>query len=439
MKHASCRRLTALFLASILLVAALPSASAAALERGSRGEHVLELKQRMFELGYFTSSNFSNEYNGTTADRVRRLQKMNGLAQTGRVTEELWSLIFSDACIAADGTAAPDPRPTAAAEAAETPDVEESTGGEPPAADRSAPLDVPGAPERDSSGFLTEDTEFAVQDMENGFWAYLSDTLQVVIHRRRDPQEKVIWFECDIRTTGDERMTSLQSEKNKWLAPRAIARANQAVLAFSDDFFDYRQYNKMPVGIVIRNGRIISNKTKKPTVGGFPKLENMAYFADGTLKCYDALAHTAQEYLDMGCTDVLAFGPILVTDGHLGEHMHEDPAEAKKENYYHYREPRLALGMVGPGHYIVLNVTGRTSKAKGAIPGVTETSASNGVYLDWVALKMLELGATEAINLDGGWTISLCFLGESLNMKYTSSRKTRHMMSFGTSELAATD
>ena len=52
---------------------------------------------------------------------------------------------------------------------------------------------------------------------------------------------------------------------------------------------------------------------------------------------------------------------------------------------------------------------------------------------------MLELGATEAINLDGGWTTSLCFLGESLNMKYSSSRKTRWMMGFGVSELCAQD
>ena len=110
-------------------------------------------------------------------------------------------------------------------------------------------------------------------------------------------------------------------------------------------------------------------------------------------------------------------------------------ADGVKENYYHYREPRMALGMVEPGHYIVLDVTGRTYNRKAAIPGVSETSTSNGVYLDWAALKMLELGATEAINLDGGWTTSLCFLGESLNMKYTSSRKTTHLMSFGTSEL----
>lgn len=427
------RKLCAALLIAALLVTSVPLVTADVLDRGDRNERVLQLKQRMYELGYFTSQKFSNEYNGTTAERVSQLQKNNGLKATGEVDDELWTLIFSDYCVAADGTAAATMPPAPAATPA--PEAEEPAA----ARDVSAPLEVPGAPERDEKGFLTEDTEFAVQDMENGFWAYLSDTLQVVIHRKRDAKEKVIWFECDIRTGEGERMTSLESEGKKWLAPRAIARANKAVLAFSDDFHDYRQYNKMAVGMVIRDGKIISNKTKKPRQGGFPKLENMAYFPDGTLKCYAAQEHTAEEFLEMGATDVLAFGPILVTDGHLGEHMKETEAEAKKENYYHYREPRMVLGMVEPGHYIVLDITGRTYNRKATIPGVSETSTSNGVYLDWAALKMLELGATEAMNLDGGWTTSLCFLGESLNMKFTSSRKTKHLMSFGVSELTAQD
>ena len=95
--------------------------------------------------------------------------------------------------------------------------------------------------------------------------------------------------------------------------------------------------------------------------------------------------------------------------------------------------------MVEPGHYIVVNVTGRYKDKRAAIPGATVKGSKNGVYLDWVALKMLELGATEALNLDGGWTTSLCFMGESLNMKHTSSRKTRYMMAFGESEQVSKD
>ena len=60
---------------------------------------------------------------------------------------------------------------------------------------------------------------------------------------------------------------------------------------------------------------------------------------------------------------------------------------------------------------------------------------SKGVYLDWLAWKMLELGAQEALNLDGGGTVALVFMGESINVKATASRNTSHLMSFGTSDL----
>ena len=427
------RRLLSVLLAVFLTVAVLPPANAASLQPGDSGDQVLQLKQRMFELGYFNSDQFSSKYNDTTAERVRRLQKNNGLTQTGKVTEELWDLIFSDRCVAADGTvrtsADPEPAAVSADEAADQPSVP---------ADVSAPLDVPGAPERDGRGFLTEKTEFAVQDVENGFWAYLSETLQVVIHRYWDSAEKVYWFACDIRTAGEERIRSLYSG-GRYLYPRSLARANRAVLAFNDDNHDYRKNKNIPVGIVIRNGTVLSSKTKKPSQGGFPKLEVLACFSDSSMKCYNTLDHTAQEFLDMGAEQVIAFGPILVTDGHLGEHMHETEEEARKEGYYHYREPRIALGMVEPGHYIVIDVTGKYMYKRAQVPGTVTKGNSTGVYLDWLALKMLELGASEAINLDGSWTTSLCFLGESLNMKYSSSRKARYLLSFGVSDLTAKD
>ena len=415
------RMIHGLLIALLLLAVTGCAARAATLERGSRGGDVLCLKQRLYELGYFSTDKFSDEYNGTTAERVRQLQKMNGLKQTGSVSEALWTLIFSDSCIDAKGRArvmpTPAPSPT-------------------PAPDRRLPIDVPGAPDRDEKGFLTQDTEFAVRDMENGFWAYLSDTLQVVVRRQRDTKERLVWFECDIRTGEGERMRALLTADGKWRLPRDIARGEQAVLAFSDDFHAYRRYNKYVMGIVIRNGEIVSAKTKRPTQSGFPKLENMAYLADGSLKCYNAQDHTAEEYLAMGATDVLAFGPILVTNGQLGEKMRATEKEAEKLDYYHYREPRMALGMVEPGHYIVLCVTGRTNIRKSMVPGINELNVSRGVYLDWLALKMLELGATEALNLDGGYSTSLCFLGESLNISYGASRKTTHLMGFGASGLA---
>ena len=201
----------------------------------------------------------------------------------------------------------------------------------------------------------------------------------------------------------------------KFYAPRKIARDNRVVLGFTDDFFGYRVRNKMSPGIIVRNRQILSEKTKKPTSSGFPKLETLVSFADGSMKCFNAQDHTAQEYIDMGAVDVLAFGPILVSGGQPGEHVTDN-------SYYHYREPRCALGMVEPGHYVILTVKGRCKDSKGA-------------YLSWLAQRMISLGVQEALNLDGGGTVQLVFMGELLPTTGNGGRNMTSLLGFGTSEL----
>lgn len=398
----------------LTLLFALPaSAEYRTLQQGDSGEDVLALKMRMYELGYFTGTNFSREYNKITAERVKRLQKANGLSETGIATAELQELVFSDEVKAADGR-------TAAERAEETLSPQktkkQTATPKPTRTPRPtvAPVTQPETPERNAEGFLTEDTEYVFQDEKDGHWLYLSDTLQVEIKRYTDPNEPLIWFETDIKVTGEERMQSLLTGK-KYYSPVKIARENQSVLAFTDDFFGYRVRQKQVQGILIRSGTILSDKTKREGAGGFPKLETLAYFADGSMKCYNANDHTAQEYADMGATDVLAFGPILVTNGELGEHMTD-------KTYYHYREPRCALGMVEPNHYLLLVVKGRSDDSKGA-------------YLDWLAEKMLALGAQEALNLDGGGTVALVFMGDLLNVKTNKLRNVTSLLSFGSSAL----
>ena len=98
------KKLTGALLALIILLTIM-SASAAEefpIRLGDRGDQVMALKERMYELGYFSSRKFDVKYNETTAERVSQLQKHNGLTETGEVDEELWALIFSDECLAAD-------------------------------------------------------------------------------------------------------------------------------------------------------------------------------------------------------------------------------------------------------------------------------------------------------------------------------------------------
>ena len=73
-------------------------------------------------------------------------------------------------------------------------------------------------------------------------------------------------------------------------------------------------------------------------------------------------------------------------------------------------EPRQALGMIEPGHYLLLSVQGRTKESKGTM-------------LQRVAEMMREKGVTQALNLDGGNTMALIFRGRMLNKLATYKRK----------------
>lgn len=73
------------------------------LEVGSKGDVVVRLKQRMYELGYFQSVTQNRTYTATTAEYVKEFQRVNGLAQTGTMSpiEQLW--FYSDFAIPLKG------------------------------------------------------------------------------------------------------------------------------------------------------------------------------------------------------------------------------------------------------------------------------------------------------------------------------------------------
>ena len=132
------------------------------------------------------------------------------------------------------------------------------------------------------------------------------------------------------------------------------------------------------------------------------------------MKAFISDAHTADEYLAMGARHVLSFGPMLVAQGELVDYV-------MSPKYYPYHEPRLAIGMIEPYHYMILAVEGREDGSKGA-------------KLDWMAEKMKELGCTEALNLDGGGTAALMFMGEVLNRSDKDMRSVSTLIGFGQSE-----
>ena len=348
------------------------------LKVGDSGEDVIALKTRMYELGYFSTDQFSDEFNKITRDRLKELQKKNKLKADGIATPEVQALIFSDDCLPKNGKAAKK--------------LSSSTP---------APAVYDTMPELDEDGYLPTGLDpYVLADRDNGIWIYISQDIHLEIRQHSGTTEFGVnlWLEAILRLKDPSRLISMVSggkkPGNALVQPQTLTKTyGEPIFAFNDDFFGYRVRYKQKAGVIIRDGIILYDQPKTSKATSFPPLDIMAVFSDGTMKTFDSDEHTAQEYIDMGVRDTYAFGPVLVRDGQIVE-------EAAKWGVK--RAPRLALGMTADGSIVVVDALGRRNDAR-------------GVSVGWMAEKMHELGCTEALNLDGGNTTCMLFMGDMIN------------------------
>ena len=292
-----------------------------------------------------------------------------------------------------------------------------------------AAVTEPGAfPVLNEEGFL-DVGEFVYANADAGVWRYVDDRLKVEIYRCHGKNAKgsnLLWYEAEVWSRDGETWQLFTNNPGKHMSgnawPYIVARKNQTVLAINTDFAQHRYPKKdKNVGIVIRNGRIFSDKTKTTTNKAWPPLDVLALYPDGRMEIYESSDKTAQEYLDMGVTSTLCFGPWLIRDGQLNT---EEFATMNLGN-----NPRTAIGMVEPGHYFAMMLEGR------------DKTRSVGAFLDFLAQRMYEKGCTLAFNLDGGETSCMLFMGEQISAvgdssnKLGSARKTTEILGIGVSEL----
>ena len=291
----------------------------------------------------------------------------------------------------------------------------------------------------DSRGFLT------VEDAENGLWQYASRDLAVTVTRTREKPLKGssrireycvadIW--CSeaspmgaIMTEPFARFGGTKVSGKRQDDPQKLIDGQSSVLAFSDDMYGLRimEVSKKKTkydyhGVVIRYGEVKAEKTRKSPKEGekdkriWPNLDTLAVYADGSMKTFVSDAKTAEEYLADGAVHVFAFGPWLLSGGEVNPDL-------RKESYYPGSEPRLAIGMVEPWHYIVIAGVGRP------------TDKYAGLKLLWMAEKLQEYGCTEALNLDGGDTVVMAFNNRIILQGDTKSKRNiGSLIAFGLQE-----
>jgi exopolysaccharide biosynthesis protein len=169
--------------------------------------------------------------------------------------------------------------------------------------------------------------------------------------------------------------------------PSAMAERAGAVAAINGDYYGFRT-----TGIEIRNGATFRDKGAR---------QGLVIGKDGTFRLYDETSTHAAELLAAGAWHTLSFGPGLVDGGAVlsGIDRLEIDTNVGNHSIQGY-QPRTAIGMIAPGHVVLVVVDGRSS------------GYSRGMTLPELAQTMKGLGCQIAYNLDGGGSSALWFNGD---------------------------
>lgn len=268
------------------------------------------------------------------------------------------------------------------------------------------------APALTSDGFIPEDAEseyYLVIDDEAGEWTYIDRDMFINIRRFKDVVEKkrdLIWYESEIKLTNGAKFVTQHANPEeigrRFMMAEKFAKQIQSIYAISDDFYGFRVYQERIPGVIIQNGKILANDSLKEPHWSLPTYDLIALYPDGSMKTYLAGSIDAEALLAQGVTDTWCFGPVLLSEGQIGAQV--------LEKRFEYANPRQTIGMIEPNHYLIMTIEGRNKN-------------SDGVGLIWTAERMRELGCSEALNLDGGNSVKLVFMGELINSNRTYNKK----------------
>lgn len=254
-------------------------------------------------------------------------------------------------------------------------------------------------PQPGENGFMAEGSDpVYYKNHADGYWLYISATERIEITRYVQTKPSMIYYIADIRFAPGHslviRSVNDQYPGNRELEPARLAAQVRAVYAQNTDYYQYRAKNDQYPGHVVRNGRVLYSRSLTKRYIRLPNLATMGLYPDGHAEVNEAYEKTAQEYVDDGAADVMAFGPILIRDGEI-----QDVAQGTYES----KAPRSCLGWIEQGHFVGLLVEGRRKNSAGAT-------------LRTCAQLLYEQGCIGALNLDGGGTAAMLFMGESVQI-----------------------
>ena len=169
------------------------------------------------------------------------------------------------------------------------------------------------------------------------------------------------------------------------------AANNKAILAVNGDY-----YGANSTGYVIRNGVVYRDTVREDASNG-----DLAIYKDGSFKIIYEDQVSADQLVEDGVVNLLAFGPALVENGEIVVNTKSEVGQSMASN------PRTAIGIIDENHYIIIVSDGRTSE-------------SQGLSLYELAEVMKSYGVKTAYNLDGGGSSTMYFNGQVINKPTTN-------------------
>lgn len=221
--------------------------------------------------------------------------------------------------------------------------------------------------------------------------AYEDDNIKIALIDYRENDTDI--HMADVKVSSSEYLKTAFAQnsygRNVTEKTSDIAESVNAILAINGDY-----YGAQESGYVIRSGVIYRETAKSGN-------EDLVIYGDGSFEIIDEDDITAEELLEKGAQNVLAFGPALVEDGSVSVTEDEEVGKAMASN------PRTAIGIIDENHYVFVVADGRTSD-------------NEGLSLYELAEFMESLGVQTAYNLDGGGSSTMYFNGQIINKPTTN-------------------
>ena len=223
--------------------------------------------------------------------------------------------------------------------------------------------------------------------------SYSDDNIQVSLTEKTVENTQV--YIADITVSSSDYLKTAFAQNtygtNVTAKTSVTAAENNAILAVNGDY-----YGANSTGYVIRNGVVYRDTVREDSSNG-----DLAIYKDGSFKVIYEDEISADQLVEDGVVNLLAFGPSLVEDGEIVVDTNSEVGQSMASN------PRTAIGIIDENHYIIVVSDGRTSE-------------SEGLSLYQLAEVMKSYGVKTAYNLDGGGSSTLYFNSKVINKPTTN-------------------